>query len=57
MPLCRRLKADKVSSTTGFTELYMTYYRMFADIEEAQKQAYEDEHGQGSWEDYDPTEF
>lgn len=46
-----------MSSTTGFTELYMTYYRMFADIEEAQKQAYEDEHGQGSWEDYDPTEF
>ena len=46
-----------MSDPTGFTELYMHYYRMFADIETAQIEAYEDEHGEGSWEDYDPTEF
>ena len=46
-----------MTASTGFTELYMHYYKMFAHIEEAQKQAYEDEHGEGTWEDYDPTEF
>ena len=40
----------------GFTELYMNYYRMFVGVEMAQIQAYEEEHGEGSWADYDPTE-
>ena len=42
---------------SGFTERYMNYYKMYAELETAQIRAYEAEHGEGSWADYDPTEY
>ena len=47
-----------ISDKTLFSvDEYMHYERMFGFLQESAKEAYEEENGEGSWEDYDPTEY